>query len=135
MPIDQVIALVARDGRELANLQSMKIDSSTLSSLDLSPSVSVKYSYDFPKSSPLIITTIRKVTPFKKTHDTDQGAHATTLLSAGFTTVSSKADEVRKVSRRLLRHDDRTSFLIGDWESYSKEDSRQFQEESTKNSL
>lgn len=99
MPIDQVIALVARDERELASLQSMKIDSSTSSSLDLSSSMSVSYSYDFPKSSPLPIRTIRKVTPFNKMHDIDKGLRATTLLSAGFTTVSSKADEVRKIGQ------------------------------------
>jgi len=99
VPIDEVIALVARDERELANLQSMKLDSSTSSSLDLSPSMNVNYSYDFPKSSPLSIRTIRKATPLNKMHDIDKGVRATTPLSAGFTTVPSKADEVRKLSQ------------------------------------
>ena len=108
MPIEQVIALVARDERELATLQSMKIDSPTSLSLDLSSSTSVKCPYNFTKSLSLPDRNFHKATPFYEMYGIDKGLRATPPLSADLTTVTSNVDEVRKfsLSPRLTREPD-----------------------------
>ena len=108
MPIEQVIALVARDERELATLQSMKIDSPTSLSLNLSSSTSVKYPYNFTKSLPLPARNFHKATPFYEMYGIDKGLRATPPLSADLTTVTLNVDEVRKLSLspRLTREPD-----------------------------
>ncbi|KAF5360508.1 hypothetical protein D9756_004884 [Leucocoprinus leucothites] len=110
VPIEQVIALVARDEQELATLQSMKVDLPTPPPLNAS-------SPKTPRWRPPPIKTSRNTTSFYDGHGIDRGARATAPLSAGFTTVMSNANETsgsairRKIVVSLTGNPPKTPFL------------------------
>ncbi|KAJ3555434.1 hypothetical protein NP233_g12209 [Leucocoprinus birnbaumii] len=117
VPIEQVIALVARDQQELATLQSMKVDIPTPPPLSASSPLSANASRDGQKWRPPPVKTSRNMTPFYDMHGIDRGARASTPLSAGFTTVMSKADQApagairRKIVVSLTGNPPKTPFL------------------------
>lgn len=119
VPIEQVIALVARDEQELATLQSMKLDLPTpppLNPVPSPPSATANLtSREAQRWRPPPIKTPR--TPsFYEMHSMNNGARATPPLSAGFT-VKPNTDEAngtairRKIVVNLTGNPPKTPFL------------------------
>ncbi|KXN88089.1 Dihydrolipoyllysine-residue acetyltransferase component of pyruvate dehydrogenase complex [Leucoagaricus sp. SymC.cos] len=104
VPIEQVIALVARDEQELATLRSMKVELPTPPPLDPTASPSSasanSTSSGTQKWRPPPLKTPR--TPFFEVNNMNRGFRVNTPLSAGFTVMPNTAEASGTAIRRKI---------------------------------